>query len=407
MNSAGCRRTAVGLIALLGLVMSGLVHAQPANRVDSFEPTPAAKQGAAAALQAQEWASLDDGVQRALQWLSKNQQRDGSFPTLPQGQPGVTSLCALAFLAHGHQPGQGEYGQLMQSAVDFVLSCQQQNGLLARYAPQGKRIARDVDHEMGTTAVYNHAIGSLLLGEVYGMAGPEQAARIQPVIEKSVQVTLAMQRWSKQRGVDKGGWRYLHHFPINGPVYRDSDLTVTGWQLMFLRSAKNAGFDVPEQAVVDAIRYVKACANPANGDFNYTAGERDKPSRGASGAAILALAHAGYHNSPEALRAGDWILKYPFDLYNTPQRFPRSSYQKDRYHYSVFECSYAMYQLGGKYWDEFFPRTVRTLLANQSPNGSWAAERYQHDSNFGESYTTALVLLTLGTPNQLLPVFQR
>jgi hypothetical protein len=66
-----------------------------------------------------------------------------------------------------------------------------------------------------------------------------------------------------------------------------------------------------------------------------------------------------------------------------------------------------MYQLGGRYWQEFFPRVVRTVLANQQPDGSWSAESHFHDAQFGNAYTTALVILSLGASNQLLPIYQR
>jgi hypothetical protein len=66
-----------------------------------------------------------------------------------------------------------------------------------------------------------------------------------------------------------------------------------------------------------------------------------------------------------------------------------------------------MYQLGGRFWREFFPRVVPILLVNQRPDGSWPAESHFHDAQFGNAYTTALVVLTLGAPNQLLPIYQR
>jgi hypothetical protein len=49
-----------------------------------------------------------------------------------------------------------------------------------------------------------------------------------------------------------------------------------------------------------------------------------------------------------------------------------------------------MYQLGGRHWNEFFPPVVKTLLANQQPNGAWAAESHFYDAQFGNAYTTAL-----------------
>jgi hypothetical protein len=66
-----------------------------------------------------------------------------------------------------------------------------------------------------------------------------------------------------------------------------------------------------------------------------------------------------------------------------------------------------MHQMGSPYWDKFFPRTVASLLAHQQSDGSWEAESLQRDRPFGNSYTTALVVLSLGASNQILPVFQR
>jgi len=47
------------------------------------------------------------------------------------------------------------------------------------------------------------------------------------------------------------------------------------------------------------------------------------------------------------------------------------------------------------------------MLDNQQQDGSWATDSHMFDSQYGNSYTTALVLLALGAPNQVLPIFQR
>jgi hypothetical protein len=70
-------------------------------------------------------------------------------------------------------------------------------------------------------------------------------------------------------------------------------------------------------------------------------------------------------------------------------------------------CCQGMYQMGSPYWEQFFPRTVRVILTHQKSDGSWDAERNGHDRQYGNAYTTALVVLSLGAPNQLLPIFQR
>jgi hypothetical protein len=121
-----------------------------------------------------------------------------------------------------------------------------------------------------------------------------------------------------------------------------------------------------------------------------------------AGAGILALGHAGFHKSIEAQRTGEWLMQYSFEVYND-----NLGLNGDRYHYSLFTCCQGMYQLGSPYWEQFFPRTVSSLLAQQQPDGSWEAESYHKDRPFGNSYTTALLVLALGASNQFLPIFQR
>ena len=82
-----------------------------------------------------------------------------------------------------------------------------------------------------------------------------------------------------------------------------------------------------------------------------------------AGAGILCVAHAGLHHTQEAQRAGDWLLAHPFDQYNAT--IPGQS--SDRYHYGLFTCCQAMYQFGGKYWEQFYPPAVEAVLANQQP----------------------------------------
>ena len=65
-----------------------------------------------------------------------------------------------------------------------------------------------------------------------------------------------------------------------------------------------------------------------------------------------------------------------------------------------------MYQLGGRHWEEFFPRLVRALLENQTPEGCWLDEPGE-DFQYGHVYTTGLIVLALSTPDQLLPIYQR
>jgi hypothetical protein len=382
MAHSPASKIAVQFLFVLGLVSSLTLHAQEVLTEEMRE-------------------KVDVSVEKALAWLAKVQQRDGSFPSLPTGQPGVTSLCTLAFMAHGHVPGSEPYGKTVERAMDYILACQKPNGLIVLVGAQGPEISRQLSNEVGIPASYNHAISAVTLSELYGMSSERKAAEIEQVLTKALAATLKMQRWPKIEA-EQGGWRYVNIYDE-----RDSDLSVTSWQLMFLRSAGNAGFDVPEQSVNDAVAFIRRCFNKEYGTFEYVLDANDTRSRGMAGAAIVALAHAGYHKSPEANSTGDWLLAQDFETYNNQDTFGRTGYSFDRYHYAVFTCCQGMYQLGGRYWEDFFPKVVRTVLANQQPDGSWPTDSHMHDAPYGTPYTTALMAIALGAPNQLITIFQR
>lgn len=354
-------------------------------------------------LDAQTWKQLDNSVERGLAWLLTKQRDDGSFETIANGQPAVTSFCLLAFLANGESPSDGQYKQQLSKAVDFIMAQQTTNGLIALGAPNGVSVPRKVDHEsMGVSGAYNHAISALALAEVYGHCEPAQAKKLAPVIEQAIVATLEMQSWGGKPQHDVGGWRYLDDWNKS-----KSDLSITGWQLMFLRSAKGAGFDTPETSIDAAVQFVENCflKGADRKVHGYTVGTPDFVTRAMAGAGVLALAHAGKHNSKEALASADWILKHDFSNYNVDKPLYGEYWSPDRYHYGAVICTQAMFQIGGKYWEQFFPPLVNVLLANQKADGSWPPEI--RDAKFGSCYTTSLSILSLSVPNQMLPIFQR
>ena len=349
----------------------------------------------------QQWKQLDASVQRALKWLASKQNEDGSFESPEAGQAGITSLCLMAFMAQGESPSDGKYEQQLAKAIDYLIAQQKANGLIATMADNTVPISRNMPRRISVPSIYSHAISALALCEAYGQCNPEQAKRLTPVIEKAIAATVEVQGWAPKEEKDVGGWRYLDsRFPT-----RSSDLGVTGWQLMFLRSAKNAGFDVPQNSVEAAVKFVQGCFVEDHQVLAYLPQSPFACTRSAAAAGVLALAHAGKTNSKEALASGDWILKHDFSKYNDCTPSYGAPAWQDRYHYGSALCSQAMFQLGGKYWEDFFPPLVEVLMANQKEDGAWEPE--SADPQYGNCYTTSLCVLALSVPNQLLPIFQR
>jgi len=381
----------------LGLLLSSLVNCGRAAEPQSPTNQTTISKPLTAVLTPQKWQQVENAVDHALANLAWRQATDGSFPTIPSGQPGVTSLCVTAFLSRGHQPGLGPYGERINRAIDFVLTCQRSDGLFSK-EPLGPDWQR---YEASHTAIYNHAIAGMMLGEAYGQVSGARAKLTKQAIENGLQFTRELQL-RRKAPADTGGWRYLR-VPGGQP---QADLSITSWQLMFMRSAKNAHFNVPQGYVDEAMAYVHRCFDPQTGMFHYalSRGGGFGASRGMAGAGILSLSLAGQHQTPMAQAAGDWLLAHPY------RQFGEVIGSYDKFFYSTYYCSQAMAQLGGHYWEKFFPPMVEVLLKAQFPDGSWPPEQALETAGvsiFGNALSTALAVLSLTPPYQLLPVYQR
>jgi hypothetical protein len=345
------------------------------------------------------WDQIDRSIKRALNWLASRQDADGSFPTHASGQPAVTSLAVLALLSAGEKPSVGEHGKRIDRAIDYVLSCQREDNLF---------VVDSTDmgippYERGShTANYNHAIAELMLCEAYGSTDAARRLRMEKAIERGIAFARRMQLRKQPFPEDQGGFRYFKPggFDLgNG----DADLSVTVWFVMFYRSAKNAGFEIPEDYINEATAYVHRCYDPDRKVFTYNLNGRGRQelARGMTGAGIVCLAMGGKPDADIGRAAGQWLVEHPFDRYGEFVGF------FDRFHYGAYHCSQAMFWLGGDYWAKFYPTTAETLMANQNPDGSWPPEAKFKDGIYGSEYTTALAVLTLTSPFQLLPIHQR
>jgi len=335
------------------------------------------------------WHQVEDSVDRALAWVASQQESDGSFPSDISGQPAVTSLCVMAFLSRGHQPGVGPYGQLINRAIDYAITCQWTDGLLCKGEP-GPIFQPD---QPSHTATYNHAITGLMLGEVYGQVTGHRAKDVQQSIRRALAYTRQLQLRPKS-SADQGGWRYI-------TAGAGSDIAVTSWHLMFLRSAKNAEFDVPKNWIDDAVTYVGRVWNPQTGMFEYAMAEEStaQGSRGVVAAGIISLSMAGQHQSPQVQAAAEWLLAHPVHSYN--EKIGTLA----KFIFDTYYCSQAAAQLGGRYWAGIYPPLVEILLGAQSPDGHWEPEADM--MVYGNACTTAMAVLSLTPAYQLLPVYQR
>ncbi len=199
-------------------------------------------------------ARTRQAVESGLRYLKRTQNADGSwssnagkkinetYAVFENGADvphvGITSLAILAYLAGGHLPGRGPYGETLDRAVDFVLDQVQPGGFIAS----------------NKTRMYSHAFATLALAELYGVT---RTQLVRQKLQEAVEFTVKCQN-------ETGGWRYV-------PFTKDSDMSVTVCQVVALRAARNAGIRVPRATINRALHYVITSANDGS-DPRYPAG---------------------------------------------------------------------------------------------------------------------------------------
>lgn len=318
-----------------------------------------------------EQKQVDAAIVRALGFLSETQTPSGSWIADAYGEStATTSLAVMSFLAAGHVPGEGAYGAQLEKGIRWVVEHQQPNGMLV--------------HKKSHGPLYSHGISTLMLAEVIGMVDPPLAKECRDALQKAVDLILKAQSVAKSDR-HAGGWRYQ-------PTSRDSDLSMTGWQLLALRAAKNVGCDVPAEHIDRAIEYVKKCHSPGDHGFAYQPGSGTTPTR--TGTGILALEVCGQHRADEALSAADYLLDHPLEV------------SESYFFYGAYYCSVGMFKVGGKYWDAMRDHLNLLLLEKQNDDGSWLAAHGSEESS-GKVYCTTMAVLALAVEYQFLPIYQR
>lgn len=326
---------------------------------------------------------IDRAVSRGVNFLIETQRKDGAI--VDRGyEVAMSSLAVMAMASIGIQPDPAtKRGRAMQRAIDFVLTERHQD-------TTGYFGGRD------SSRMYGHGITTLMLTEMLGTAAtPEKNERIHKALNKSIKLILAAQQVRKSEKL-RGGWRYT-------PTSQDADLSVSVWQLMALRSAKNDGLDVPGEAIEKALKYLRySYASPMDRNgvprdkvsgFSYTPGTHH-PSFTMTAAGLLAMQVCGQYDSPLVKGAAEWLLQHP----------PR---QNERFFfYGLYYYAQGMHQAGGKYAKKADTLVPELLLDAQRSNGSWLAMGSE-ERNVGSIYATSLAILSLSVRYHYLPIYQR
>jgi len=344
------RKVAAMISLLVGAWLGGAAGAPPEGT--GAPPEPAPRSGP----ETKVTPELERAVTRGLDYLARTQKADGSWPDSNGQVSGVVGLAMMTFLAHGEVPDEGKYSHVIRRAVDYIVSTQQENGLLAGRS--------------GSSPMYSHGFATLALVEVYGTIDDP---RVGPALKKAVGLIVSYQN-------RQGGGRYS----VNST---DADTTVSGAQMVALRAAANAGIEVPEETIRRGVAFFKSCFCPGGG-FGYT--DPSGPNRPRSGIGLLVLSLSGEYRSPEAKATADFLLSV-------------GGSDTNYFYYGCYYGSQAMFQAGGRYWRHWNETITPALVGMQEPDGSWGGD----NSSGGVTAGTAMALLAIEVNYNLLPIYQR
>lgn len=326
-------------------------------------------------------APVEAALQRALDYLLKQQRPDGSITDTGGNPHAMTGLALMALAATGHHAGDGgREGAAMRRGLDYLLD--------------EKRQRADGYFGIDGSRMYGHGIVSLALAELAGMgADAEQDRRIRLRLQKALALILWSQdRKERQDEEHYGGWRYE-------PDAKDADLSVTIWQLLALRSARRAGFGVPKPAIDKAVVYVRRAYRPIENKHDGTGGacryQKDRgPEYSAASAGLVALQACGIYEGTEVEGSVAWLGARPLKW-------------DDRWvFYGTYYFAQGMYQRGGDTADRARRAVNELLLPRQESDGSWVAPR-DEERAAGRAYATSMGVLSLAVYQHLLPIFQR
>jgi len=238
----------------------------------------------------------------------------------------------------------------------------------------------------GHGSMYHHGFALLALSEAYGVVSErllwqgsdvpvEDRRTIGQALELAVRCALTAQTKNSW-----GAWRY-------SPDSQDADTTVSGTILMGLLGARNAGIEIPNEAIEKAISFFRT-NTMLDGVVSYQPAQSHGNGITRSAIGTLVYAVAKRKDLPEYKVASEFIKRRIDQDVN------------DHPFYYRYYMAQALFHSDLEAWKAWNGRTVERLQKMQEEDGSFA-------SSHGKAYGTGMSVLALALNYRLLPVYER
>jgi hypothetical protein len=355
----------------------------------------------------------EEAIEYGLEFLARIQLPDGSwsFTNFKQGYEGAgrgsinsdtaaTGLVLMAFLGAGYDHFDARYETVVRKGLDYLLTNQKESGELY--------VARD-KFANETTRFYSHGIASIALCEAYGLTSD---TKLREPAQRALDFLI------REQAKPRGGWRYSRvsdrkeKYPKEDDKKRDaraeSDISVTGWAMMALKSGKISQLKVPDEAFERIEVFLsKAQVSPQDGSqyiYNPFSLERRGTNPTVTSVGLLMRRYLGWNRkNKDLVRGADYLMA------NLPAVGTPDNPKRDTYYW--YYATQVMRHMEGEHWRTWKERLMPMLRESQITEGkfagSWSPTSPVPDKwarHGGRIYVTAMNLLSLEVDYRLIKI---
>ena len=342
--------------------------------------------------------STEYAVLLGLKWLSRQQQPNGSWSLRGPYRDGreiagdnriaATGMALLAFQGRGDTCERGEFTANVKKGWTWLLQQQDEDGCFY------KEDSSTPDHRF-----YTHGICTIAICELYAMTrDPEVRVKLRESAQLAVDYCIKTQ--SKT-----GGWKYH--------VGRDlSDVSVTGWIVMALQSARMAGLTVPQKTLDNVTAFLDSIAREGGSRYPYEEG-RTEPTVSMTAEALLCRQYLGWKwNDPRLADGVKWLTRDENLVCFTAKDADGRPRTRDVYYW--YYATQVMHHYRGEQWKTWNDVMKQQMCENQvrrkgdREEGSWDPFLPSRDkwSEEGRFYVTCLSIYILEVYYRHLPLYR-
>ncbi|MEJ5342370.1 MAG: prenyltransferase/squalene oxidase repeat-containing protein [Thermogutta sp.] len=323
-------------------------------------------------------ATTEAAVALGLAWLARQQRKDGSWSLVgpyPNGAQdenpeAATAMALLAFQGAGITHKRGKFRENVARGWDWLLQQQDADGNFFHEGAFNHRF-------------YTQGQCTIALCEIYGMTRDD---RFREPALRAVDYLIRSQS-------SEGGWRYSPN--------ADSDVSVTGWIVMALQSARMAGLEVPADVFRKVTRFLDRIALEGGSKYPYQKGREATLAMTAE--ALLMRQFLGWSRDDDRLIKGVTWITEPANLIN---------FERDRDVYYWYYATQVCHHMEGDYWKKWNSVMRQLLPENQVKTGreagSWDPLKPSRDAwanEGGRLYVTCLSIYCLEVYYRHLPLY--